>query len=214
MAKKSTRASDAYAARLADLKTASRAIGDTYAARLAWVIRFIGENPETWHPAVAVAHGDCLHAIGLGGFPPSLVGDIDLPDPLTAEEVADLHRELCAMLRDLLGKNPDRGGQLVMIPTEGQTEGLIRLTLAGKKPAMYAVSRGQTTARTAIFQAIKDLILRAGDRLIACLAPGCGAPFIAIRKQEYCSPRCAQRVRNQKRPDSRPRTTVRRKAAR
>jgi hypothetical protein len=117
------------------------------------------------------------------------------------------------MLRDLLGKNPTRA-QLVEIPTEGQTEALIRLTPAGKKPAMFVTSRGQASARTAIFQAVKDLILRAGDRLIACLAPRCGAPFIAIRKQEYCSPRCAQRVRNEKRPDTRPRKTVRRKAAR
>lgn len=194
---------DINTARLADLKAATRAIGDTPASRLAWVVRFIADDPATWHPAVRVAHGDCLYAIGRHGFGQTLVGG-NLPDPMPPDDVDALHRDLRATLRDLVGKNPERGGQMVMIPTEkGQTEGLIRLTRAGEKPAMFAASHGYPTARVAIFHAVKDLVLQAGERLLAC--PACGAPFLYNRKQTFCGVTCAQKIRNKRRDAKRPR---------
>jgi hypothetical protein len=192
--------------RLEDLKLATRTIGDTTAARLAWVIRFIGEDPAAWHPAVATAHGDCLQALARGGIPDNLMGGVELPEVLTPGDVAGLHAELRATVRDLLSKNP-LGANKVTIPTEGDSESLVRLTQAGKKPALFASGHGHTSARTAVFQGVKDLIVQAGDRLIAC--PACGKPFIALRKQEYCSTSCAQRARNERREANRPRKTDR-----
>lgn len=193
-------------ARLEELKAATRAIGDTAAERLAWVLRFIGEEPGAWHPAVRLAQGDCLYALARP-IPDNFYPE-NVPDPLPAGEVEALHRDVRAMLRDLLGSAPTRWHQ-VSIPTAGQTESLVRLTRAGEKPAAFTVSYGHATVRTAVFQAVKDLVLQAGDRLIAC--PVCGAPFIAVRKQMFCGPRCAQRVRNERRDAKRARKTERRR---
>jgi hypothetical protein len=194
--------------RLDDLKAASRVIGDTAASRLAWVVRFIGEDPATWHPAVRVVHGDCLDAIALGGVPETVV-DRALPDPPAPEEVEALHRDLRTTLRNLLSGNPTRAHR-VAIPTEGRSEDLVRLTSAGKKPAMFAVTYGDVHRRTRVFQTVKDLILQAGHQLVAC-PPPCGKPFIAVRKQLFCTVQCAQRARNERRDSKRPRKTERRR---
>jgi hypothetical protein len=197
-------AGSANVARIADLKAAQHLIGDTYPARLAWVIRFIAEDPTTWYPAVRAAHGDCLHMLVFG-----IVDYDNLPDPMTPEEVETLHRDLRDKLRKLLNPWPDGQLPMVSIPTEGQTEGLVRASAVGKKPAIFGTTHGQATAYTAVFQAVKNLILQAGHRLLAC--PACGTPFISVRKQEYCTPRCSQRTRNKNRVDKRPRKTKRRK---
>jgi len=213
MAKK-TKAREAYATRLEDLKLASKVIGDTHAARLGWVVRFIAEDTASWHPAVRTIHGDCLLALGRGGVPDNLVGGLDLPDALTPEEVDALHGELRATVRELLTRNPT-GAFKVPIPTDGLMEGLVRCTPAGSKPAMFAPSYTPppaTPARTAIFQAVKTLLLQVGEPLIAC--PACQTPFLAVRKMLFCSPRCAQRARNDKREAKRPRKTERRRGGR
>jgi hypothetical protein len=197
-------------ARLAELKAATRAIGSTPTSRLAWVVKFINDDPTQWHPAVRTAYGDCLYAVASSGsFGVLASADPDeLPDTMPGEEVEAVHRDLRATLRDLVGKNPTRA-QMVDIPTEGTTVGLIRLTAAGVKPAMFATSHGHKYARVAIFQAAKDLILQAGERLIAC--PICGAPFLYNRKQLFCGIRCAQKARNDRREEARPRKTERRR---
>jgi uncharacterized C2H2 Zn-finger protein len=77
-----------------------------------------------------------------------------------------------------------------------RSEGLVRLTAVGTKPALWASSYGQSNVRTALFQAVKVLILQAGHHLLRC--PECGSAFVAVRKQQYCTTRCAQKVRNDK----------------
>jgi hypothetical protein len=111
--------------------------------------------------------------------------------------------------------NPDGFGY-VSIPTEGLTERLMRSRTAGKKPAVFGVIYGFDNPRTAIFQAVKTLILQAGERLIGCPGPDCGTPFLAAHKTQFCTPTCAQRARNKKRIriDTRPRKTDRRKGRR
>jgi hypothetical protein len=42
-----------------------------------------------------------------------------------------------------------------------------------------------------------NLLLSAGENLLACAE--CGKPFVRERRQEYCSERCSQRVRNRRR---------------
>src|SRR5262245_21586084 len=122
---KTTKKRDAQT-RTSDLKQATAIIGSTSAARLAWAVRFIGEDPANWHPAVAVPHVDCLHSLAR----PILSNMVEMPHPpdaFTPDEVGVLHGELRALFRDLLGKNPT-GPAMVMIPTEGRTEGLVRAT--------------------------------------------------------------------------------------
>jgi hypothetical protein len=194
----------AYAARLADLKVARKAIGDTSAARLAWVVRFVGEDPGSWHSATRTAHGDCLVALGHGGIHAGLMGGIRLPPPLAPEEVTALHTELRTFLCALVsGGEAGERPTMVQIPTEGLTEFVVRATRPGVKPAVFTMTYGHTKARTAIFQAVKNLVLNAGAQLLAC--PVCGGPFVAVRKQRFCSTKCAQRVRNDRKAERRPR---------
>jgi hypothetical protein len=199
-------------ARLTELRLATQAIGDTHATRLAWLVRFIGENPATWHPAVRGVHGDCLLSLARPTLT-NLAGGRALPGALTADEIVALHGELRTTVRALLNTNPERFAH-VSIPTEGLTERLERLTSAGKKPAVFGVSYGFDKPRTAIFQAVKTLILQTGARLIGC--PECQTPFLATHKAKFCTPNCSQRARNKKRIriDTRPRKTDRRKGRR
>lgn len=44
--------------------------------------------------------------------------------------------------------------------------------------------------------AVADWLVAAGPRLRAC--PECHTPFLAIRRQTYCSPQCSQRVRTRR----------------
>lgn len=208
MTTKAKRTASTASMRLADLKLATKHIGDTPAARLTWVVRFVREDPAQWHPAVAVrtAHGDCLLALARGGFPENLMGGIALPAALTPGEVDALHGELCALLHDFFNKNPT-GIYKVELPIEGKSESLWRLTAAGHTPAQFATSASHASPRTAVLQAVKTLILQAGARIIRC--PACETPFLKLRKQLFCTAQCAQRARNKRREDQRPRKTDR-----
>jgi hypothetical protein len=186
---------DAYETRLADLKVATRTIGATYEARLAWVVRFIAEDVATWQSATRTAHGNCLLAL-IEPIPDSFMGGIKLREPMAGADVEALHGELRTMLRDLLN-TPPASFTTVTIPTEGRSEKLFRATAAGVKPARFAMSYRDEPNRTGVFQAVKDCILRAGERLHGC--PVCGTPFMAVRKQQFCTSKCAQKVRNDKR---------------
>jgi hypothetical protein len=197
-----------YAKRLADLHAATRTIGDTYAARLAWVVRFVREDPAA-HSAVRAADGDCLAALASHGFPESLRGGVKLPQPFAPEDVIELHAEMRTFLRAVVN---GKVGEVVVVPTEGLAMGLLRATNVAVKPAVWAESYGSTNVRTAVLQAVKTLILRGGERLVAC--KGCAGPLVSVRKQEYCSKECAQRIRNDRRADKRPRKTERRKGVR
>lgn len=57
--------------------------------------------------------------------------------------------------------------------------------------------RGQTNReRDAILVGFLELVRVAGGQLYAC--PGCGRPFVANRRQEYCLKACSQQVRTAK----------------
>src|SRR5437660_6540397 len=117
-ATKAGAADSAYASRLAGLRAATRAIGKTASEQLAWVLRFIEEDPATWHPAVRHAHADCLFALArpaLDNWEPLHPEYFD--DPFEPGDVEALQAELRAMLRDLLGTNPT-GHHKVPIPTD------------------------------------------------------------------------------------------------
>ena len=172
-------------ARYDDLAIARRTIGDTLAARLEWLLRFLREDPGTWHSMVRTAHGDNLLAFGYQAahLPP--------PAALTAEAVEQLHRELRRALRDLVE------GRTVALPTDELKEGLVMVSEPRDKRAEFSVSFSTTNPRTGVFHALRELLLsRAASRLRRC--PRCGAPFLAVRRQAYCTERCSQRERNER----------------
>jgi hypothetical protein len=179
----------AYAARLADLKIAMRMIGDTSKARLRWICGFVREEPAGWHSARVAEHADCLVALARP-IPPSLDSEFNLPERLPREEVVALHEATGRVLRDAVA------GRVASFLAEGITVGLLRATRAGERPAKYVPTYGHEQARTAVLFALHTLIQVAGGGLHAC--PACQAPFVAHRKQRYCSPRCNQRIRNER----------------
>src|SRR5262249_49436058 len=52
--------------------------------------------------------------------------------------------------------------------------------------------------RDAIIAAIWNVIIEVGDKLRSCTE--CGTPFVAVKRQEYCTSSCSQRARIRRRP--------------
>jgi hypothetical protein len=182
--------------RLADLTVAVRTVGDTSAARLEWVVNFSREEPRLWHSAERAARGDCLVALA-NHWTVNQVAEADgsVPAPLSPSAVDALHATIRQTLHALVRQAP---GQPVMFSTQGVAEGLVRTTAVGKSPAEFVSTYGHRDVETALLHVIKDLVLRAGDRLLACPAPDCQEAFIKIHKTKFCSKDCGQRSRNTK----------------
>jgi hypothetical protein len=194
------------AMRRADLRVASATIGETGSERLMWVVEFSQEDPARWHSAERSARGDCLIALAHGGFPESLIQPTRgvFPDPLPRPTVDQLQSELRAVLAQLVTAPV---GVPVKLPIEGSSA-LVRATVVhslrdGKNvghPAIFGSTSGHRNVRSAVFQALRDLILSHGTSLLACANPKCRAPFVKTHKQVFHSKDCAQRHRNDKRP--------------
>jgi hypothetical protein len=184
-----------YARRFTDLKIASQQVGASSLSRLAWVVRFVGEKPETWHSATPAAHGDCLHALAGHAIPPNMVGGISLPAPMDAADVDAIHREVKAFLVAAVGHAVL---EPVPIRSDGLQVGLVRLSEIRARPAVWSLVYSAAAPAVAVLHAVKDLVLQAGDRLVACRY--CGEPVLAVKKRAFCNEHCAQRFRNEKRP--------------
>ncbi len=174
---------DSDLVRSADLQAARNTIGSTKRERLAWVVTFVSQDSKKWHSTERAKYGDCLLALGHTVRP--------VP-PLPPRMIDALHRELRVFLRDAVGMKP--GEESVPVPSKGFSVGIVRATQVGKKPAIWGSVYHHVHAypRTAIFQAVRDLILEAGDRLLAC--PVCGMPFLAIGRRKFCGRVCTNKA--------------------
>lgn len=189
-------ASVEYSNRLDDLKAASRVVGTTDRSQLDWLVRFAAEDPTSWQSATVAARGDCLLALAKGGYPANLIGGVALPEPPTRSEVLSLQLDLKRTLRSLLHESAV--GVPVWFPAEPQSlTGLMRCSAVGEKPAIFGAPYRPESLRAAVFQRLRDLVFRVGDRLIAC--PLCGDGLVAVRKQKFCSEEHAQKFRNENR---------------
>lgn len=107
-------------------------------------------------------------------------------EPLTDADLAALHREFGEMFRGLVAEPPRE----FPIPT---AYGFLSRSRLGA-PIQYS-SYGRAVDR--VRSAVADLLLSAGENLLAC--GECGEPFVRERRQLYCSERCSQRVRDRRR---------------
>jgi predicted nucleic acid-binding Zn ribbon protein len=191
--------------RLADLKIATKVIGDTHAARLAWIVRFVREDPAMWHSATRASHGDCLVALGQGGYPVNVEEVNHVPPPLEPAQITALHAELRTALRALVSGG---GARAFAVPfeTEGGITELVRLTGVGVRPAQFTRFYADADARSAVLRAVANLLEWAGGPLIAC--PVCKDPLVIVRKQRFCSAKCAQKMRNDRKAARKSRTKV------
>lgn len=184
-------AGPAYRERLADLKTASVQVGDSDRARLAWVVTFAREDPRAWHSSAVAQFGDGLLALE-HPFPESLCGGVRLPPRIPAAEVREIHEKIASLLQRLVTA---RVMEYVEIPTQGLTIFMVRITAVGAKNAVFAQALSAKRLDVLLLNRIRDLLFRAGGRVIACGL--CGRPIFAVRKQMYCdSNTCGQKARN------------------
>jgi hypothetical protein len=110
-------------------------------------------------------------------------------EPLGEAELPALHREFGEMLRGLVAESP----QPYPIPT---AYGFVTRA----KPGAPIEFKGHGRAPDRVRWAVVDLLLSVGENLLPCTK--CGEPFVRERRQEYCSKRCSQRVRDRRRRGS------------
>jgi hypothetical protein len=174
---------------LDQVRIAAQQVDAEPGGKLGWMVRFAREDPASWLPGDRDAHGWRLLS-----FPrpiaPNEVRETGI-HPLAPQDVIALHSEIREMLRAIVG-GPENRGRGIEIPTDGLKVSLIRASGPGKKPAIFGFSHGGPF-RTMLFQKLAELVV-ANDRLIAC--PFCGEPFLALRKQKFCGPKCAERWHN------------------
>jgi hypothetical protein len=190
--KRSPKAALQHGDRLADLRAASKHVGYTNTERLRWIVDFIGQDPSSWHSATRTAQGDCLIAFA-SPIPQNLVGGVEVSPPLDRETIEALHGEIRTLLRDLVNVP---AGKLVALPIDGKDAALMRLSPVSVRPAIFGITYGYRDVRGAVRGALVSLLLGGVEDLLAC--PKCGSPFVRVRKQKYCSPACAQRIRNER----------------
>jgi hypothetical protein len=170
------------------LRVAGQQIDARPGGRLAWLLEFVREDPARWQPADREAHGNRLLAFIYTPMPPNLLRRVELIEPLApGDAVETLQAELRDWLRQLVSAP---FGTRVPVPREDLEEVMIRMTAPGEKPSIFALSWGGPR-RTMLFQAVKLLILRSEDPLIACHT--CGEPILALRKRLFCDNRCLQK---------------------
>jgi hypothetical protein len=83
---------------------------------------------------------------------------------------------------------------------QGSRYHIVRGQLDGDEgpPRVWRVSES-TDERMAILEGVATLLVKFGDRLCTC--PVCGTLFLRQYRQEYCTVRCSNKVRNKRRLD-------------
>jgi hypothetical protein len=180
------------------IRVAAQQIDAYPGGRLAWLLRFVREDPARWQPADREAHGNRLLAF-VYTLPPHLLRRAELIEPLTpADAVETLQGELRDWLRRLVSSPV---GTPVPVPTKDLVKALVRATAPGVKPAIFGVTYGGPRS-TMLFQAVETLIHKAEGRLIACQE--CGEPILALRKRLFCPDGpCLQKWHDRERPKRR-----------
>jgi hypothetical protein len=156
--------------------------------RLAWLLRFVREDPAKWIPEEVALHGIRLLACWFPRLPPDVVslGPRIRLAPLTTSNVRRLHAAFREWFRQLV--RVPAGVPGVEVPIPGLRMVMLRMTRPGRKPAMFRLSAGGPGRTRLFYQAAQWVV--ATDRLIAC--PECREPFLALRKRLFCSAPCLQ----------------------
>lgn len=190
----------AYTARFAGLFQAARLVGDEAGAHLAWLVGFARADATRWHPSAIAAHGDALQVFaGQVGMPSNFRGGIDLPAPLDEHTVRDLQAALAELVQEAVTAKtgaaywPQTSSASDPLCYQGVETALVRMTPEGEKPASWG-KKFRGPLRPLVLARAQDLIVRVGSHLVAC--GFCKAPFIAVKRQEYCSLGHAQKQRN------------------
>lgn len=190
-----------YRARFEGLYWASREIGDTNADRLRWLVRLVNVDLAKAHPATMDVVGDQLVVFGAWSLPSNFRGGVELPPTLDRKDVVRIHENLRALVRGAVTSPTGQPGPV--FEAGGVQFSLVRATAPGVKPAQWGYSLGGPLDALILTKA-RDLIFSTGRDLLGC--GYCRGPFIAVRRQKFCTEACAQKERNDRkknRPASR-----------
>lgn len=193
---------------LEDSDLAAERMGDNPEERLRWVLGFAAQDMSKLRPGEIVALGYDLRVfLHLGWSISRRYG------PLPEKQVERIQKEVARGLSALLSdpRSNRNGAALYVDKNAGWTLPVARARILRVSPQyseMEKFSDKRTKFRllwegeneeTTILWGIADLILNAGEKLRAC--PECGKPFVARKRQEYCTPQCSQIVRNRRKAE-------------
>jgi hypothetical protein len=163
-----------------------RRVGETPAQRLRWIVNdFLRLDLALLTPGELAPKGDDLRAAALFSLPSGVVLHTKL-SPMPPGVLRRYQVEIDQGLRAVLGT--DGEWPLSGRPVLQRQEAGFRIVVAGDEKA-------------GILGGIAALVAVEVDRLKTCKDRKCGAPFIAIKRQEYCTIKHSQRERNRIRLD-------------
>jgi hypothetical protein len=176
------------------LLVAGQTLGHTSQDWLSWLVGFTREDPSAWHSGDRAARADCLAYLAKP-IPSTLVWAPaeSLAGVIPPAEVDHLHTELRQLLQSAVTA-PPRRPTMFAGESGGIALGLIRVSAVGTLPATWVPTYGAVTARDAVLYRTRELILEAGDKLLAC--PRCQRPFVKNGRQKFCDLKCGQAARN------------------
>ncbi len=164
---------------------------------LGWLLEFMMVNISELPPrgaGLTIGWRDLGDQVIVFSMPPfwthasDLVSIADLEHPPAKRTLKKLQREL------------KRGMSTLM---KGDAPRTWRISRLAPSVALFRfrngrVSRGYRSRalRDRFFMSVTDLLQKAGDRLRTCLV--CKRIFAAVKRQEYCSPKCSQKKRTAK----------------
>lgn len=184
---------------------ARKRMGDDPSARLRWVLDFVAQDLNALRPEEKVALGyDLRRFLPVGWMKNTPYS------PLPLKAITEIHREVSAGIRSLLtDPRSYRDGPALFVDSEAGWKlppvktRIVRWSLPYSKTdkgtdrrTKFFVIRSGDDEKATILWGIADLLLNAGEKLRAC--DECRAPFVATKRQEFCTPECGQRVRNMK----------------
>ena len=181
---------------LDNLEAARKRLGEDPEDQLRWVVNdFARKDLRTIFPGEREAAGYALRVI-----PSPMVTRTKLK-PLPDDVVLRVQRQVLRGLKALLTEErsfvaqlgaPDAGWKF---PTRSRR--LVRMNDPNDPTRKRVRIRWVSDAKSeleSIMAAIGELVVTAGSQLRCC--PVCAAPFVARKRQAYCSPRCSQQTRD------------------
>jgi len=155
---------------------------------LRWVSRFLGEDLSKLTTEECKIRGFVLQMFPLGEPAEVAVGAIPI---LGRPELKKVQDEL-------------RDGLQAFVEGDGWGWGppVQRITLIRPRDGTGPVTRSwmiEAGGRLRILWAVGEHVRRYGQRLRICQDSHCRTPFLAHKRQKYCTPKCSQRVREVRR---------------
>src|SRR5262249_5378817 len=154
--------------------------------RLRWVVNFAQKDLSILRSGEKLDQGEDLRMLIPAGWQ-----GIDKAKPMEEAMVVRLHNHISNGLQALLASESH----------QWRLPRITGLSLCKNQPEGRFYLTGEGAEFEGVILGVFNLILRLGHRVKAC--PVCQKPFVAVRRQEYCSTACSQRERDERKREKR-----------